>query len=282
MPLDLEWSARARCDQAEMELRTLKTKEAAATAAPFLKGPLTRSRYHALGLYYHGFASFLQGQHQAAGRSLSQLAPFADPVFGTHARYLLARTHHQGDELAEAATNYQGVLTDHEKNKKNAQVLLQSGKVNNDPEERTRLEALLRGPAPDYVGRSAFYLGVIQYQGGKFAEALGRFAEFPKQYPGSSLLPEAQLRQGFCLVQTKDFVNAIKTLQPLADKEPRLADQILLWIGKAQVGLAEAAKPQDRDGALRTALATFQSAAQKAQQTGRVRPGGQAAAAAKS
>lgn len=266
LPLDLEWSARARCDQAEMQLRTLKPKEAAVTAALFLKGPLTGSRYRGLGLYYHGFAHFLLGEYRAAGRSLSQLAPFTDPIFGTHARYLLARAHHQSDELAEAATHYESVLTDYEKNKKDAQAILQSGKVNNDPEERARLETLLRGPAPDHVGRSAFYLGVLQYQGGKFAEAQARFTAFVQQNPRSPLLPEAQLRQGFCLVQTKDFANALKVLQPLADKEPRLADQALLWIGKAQVGQAEAGKPQEKDGLLRTAIDTFRRAAEKAQQ----------------
>src|SRR6266851_6235531 len=34
---DLEWSAHARCDQAEMLLRTLKPKEALAISAPFVK-----------------------------------------------------------------------------------------------------------------------------------------------------------------------------------------------------------------------------------------------------
>src|SRR5438309_420606 len=59
-PTDLEWAARARCDQAEMLLRLNKPKEAQAAAAPFTKElSLAKSRYHALGLYYHGFASYL-------------------------------------------------------------------------------------------------------------------------------------------------------------------------------------------------------------------------------
>ncbi|HEX5273296.1 MAG TPA: hypothetical protein VFW33_22520, partial [Gemmataceae bacterium] len=60
LPVDLEWAARARCDQAEMLLRTRRTKEAHATAAPFVKDDLLKkSRYRTLGLYYHGTASFL-------------------------------------------------------------------------------------------------------------------------------------------------------------------------------------------------------------------------------
>src|SRR5262249_42946198 len=125
MPLELEWAARAYCDQAEMQLRLLKTKEAQAVTAPFLKGSsLTKSRYRPQALYYHGFACSLQGENLNAGRALSLLTPFADPVFGTHARYLLARTHHLADEQAEARTHYEAVLADHENQKKAAIELL--------------------------------------------------------------------------------------------------------------------------------------------------------------
>src|SRR6516162_9912756 len=86
LPTELEWSARSLCDQAEMQLRNLKTKEAQAIVAPFVtKGsPLIVSRYRPLGLYYHGFACFLLNDYQNAGRSLSLLTPFSDPLFGTH------------------------------------------------------------------------------------------------------------------------------------------------------------------------------------------------------
>ena len=41
-------------------------------------------------VYYHGFAGFALKDRPAAAKSLDRLAPFADPVFGTHARYLRA------------------------------------------------------------------------------------------------------------------------------------------------------------------------------------------------
>lgn len=79
---ETEWAARARCDLAEMQVRMGKTKEAQATAAPFQSDKLlVKSRYRRLGLYYHGFASFLLKDNLASGRSLSQLAPFSDAVF---------------------------------------------------------------------------------------------------------------------------------------------------------------------------------------------------------
>src|SRR5262249_22252008 len=158
LPVELEWAARARCDLAEMQLRTLKTKDAQATAAPFVKDAvLLKSRYRPQGLYYHGFASLLLGEHQNAGKSLSITGVTADPVFGTHARYLLARVHHAENERAEAAADYDAVIAEFAKQKQEAPVLLrQPEKFKNDPEEKARLEALANGPPPDHVARSTF------------------------------------------------------------------------------------------------------------------------------
>lgn len=269
---NLEWSARARCDQAEMELRVLKVKEARATTAGFMKDPvLVKSRYRDLGRYYHGFACFLLKDYPATEKTLSLLAPFADPLHGTHARYLLARTHHAADERAEAQTHYDGVLADFAKHQKDAVVLLQNpAKWQNDPAEKARLEELLKGPTPDHVQRARFYLGVLLYEGGKFGDARDRLVEFIKLDPKSPLRGEAELRIGFCHVQLKDFAEAIKLLTPLVDREKQLADQALLWLGKAQVGTAP--DPQTNlagyQKTLNAALAAYRQAAERAQQAG--------------
>jgi TolA-binding protein len=267
LPPDQEWLARSVCDQAEMQLRTNKIKEAQASAEPFLKDPLAKSRYQGLGLYYHGFASFLLRDYQMAGRSLNQPGALADPVVGIHARYLLARTYHLGDERNKAALHYEGVLTDYDKQKQAAaQALQRPDQFKNDLEEKARLEALVKNPPPDYVGRAAFGLGVLLYEGGRFADALTRFTQFAQQHPTSSLLSDDLLRQGFCLVQLKQYAEAVKILQPLADKEPRLADQALLWLGKAQVGATDPANAAAYDQALKVGLDTFRRAADRAQQ----------------
>jgi TolA-binding protein len=268
LPIDLEWAARARCDQAEMQLRGRKTKEAQATAAPFVKDePLKKSRYRTLGLYYHGTASFLLKEYQTAGRSLNVTAVLDDPVFGTHARYLVARIHHVNDEGAEAAAGYEAVLADYAKQKSAAnEALKQPDKFKNDPEERARLEALARGPAPDHVNRATLYLGELLYESGKYADAQARFGAFAQANPNMPLTAEANLRIGFCQVQQRQFPEAIRTLQPLADKEARLADQALLWIAKAQAGAVDPAKPwQEQENALKGAVETFRRAAEKAQ-----------------
>jgi TolA-binding protein len=269
LPIDLEWAARARCDQAEMQLRTLKTKEARQTATPFTdkKSPLAKSRYRNLGLYYHGFACFLLKDHLNAGKSLNRAPLFADPVFGTHVRYLMARLHHQEGERAEAATQYEAAIADYIKQKQAAiEALKQPDRFKNDPDEKARLTLLANGPMPDHIARSTFHLGELRYEAGQFADALNRFQDFAKQFPSSPLTPEALLRQGFCQVQLKQFADAIKTLQPLAGKEARLADQCLLWTAKAQVGTADPANPQAYAQALKTAIDTFRQAADKAQQ----------------
>lgn len=267
-PDGAEWAARARCDQAEMLLRTLKAKEAQAATAPFLNdAALEKSRYRLLGLYYHGYASFLLKDYPTAGRSLMRTALLADPVFGTHARYLVGRIHHQNDERTEAAAAYEAVLADHAKHRQAAvEALKRPDQLRNDPEEKQRLEALAQGKPPEHVQRATFYLAVLLYEAGRFADARERFASFAQQSAGSPLAADAQLRLGFCLVQLRQSADALKTLQPLAEREPRLADQALLWMARAQVGAADPAKPQEHDPALRTAIDTLRRAADRAQQ----------------
>src|SRR5262249_51111713 len=156
LPTDLEWACRARCDQAEMLVRLQRPKEAQTVVAGFVADKVqAKSRYRGLGLYYHGFASFLLKDYQAAGRSLSLLAPFADPVFGTHARYLLARVHHQDGERQEALAAYEGVVADYAKQKQAAlEALRLPERFKDDPEEKARLEALVRDAPPDHVARA--------------------------------------------------------------------------------------------------------------------------------
>jgi TolA-binding protein len=272
-PMEVEWAARARCDYAEMLLRLHKAKEARAEIEPLLSDEaLQKSRYRGLALYYHGFACFLLKDQLAAGRSLNLLTPFTDPVFGTHARYLLARVHHAGGERQEAQAHYEGVLADHDKQKQAAvEALKQPDRFKNEPQEKARLERLARGPAPDRVVRATFFLGVMQYEDGKFAEAMARLNAFRRSHAergneGTPLANEAQLRIGFCQVQLKQYAEAEKTLQPLADKEPRLADQALLWIAKAQAGAADPANRPAYLQALKTSLDTLRKAADRANQ----------------
>src|SRR5262249_47180475 len=104
----LQWAARARCDQAEMQLRLQKAKEARETTAPFAddKSSLAKSRYRNVGLYYHGFACFLLKDHLQAGKWLNHAELLEDPVFGTHVRYLVGRIHQASGENAEATVQY--------------------------------------------------------------------------------------------------------------------------------------------------------------------------------
>ncbi len=273
-PADADWAARARCDQAEMLLRLDKPKEAAAVVGAFLTDPaLLQSRYRGLALYDVGFAAFAQKDYPGAVRALAQLAPFQDPDLGPHARFLLARNHHLAGERPEAAVQYDAVLDGYEAQKKAAEKALQNGEaLNNNPEERVRLEALRTTP-PDYVVRAAFYRGVVLCEEGQFAEALDRFNAFRQKYPKSPLNPEAQVRQGLCLVQLKQFAPAIAALQPLVD-HPQLADQALWRLGLAQLGAAgEDPDPKNREAKAKPAIDTLKRAVDRAgQAAGRNEP----------
>ncbi len=265
---DAEWAARARCDQAEMELRVGKNKEARATAEPFAKDAAFGGKSRPLGLYYHGVASFLLNDYPAAGKSLSLLAPFEQP-FGPHARYLRGRVHAAAGERAEAAAAFDAVIGGYEKQKKDAQTALQQpDRFKNDPWEKARLEALVKNPAPDYVAGSNFYGACLGYEAGKFGEALGKFQAFVKDNPASPLKDDAQLRAGFCLVQTKQNDEALKALAPLAN-HPKLADQALYWLGKAHAGRAATAdpkNPQQQTQMLNEAVGALRQAGDRANQ----------------
>ena len=269
-PVEFDWAARSRCDQAEMELRLGKYKEARATAEPFVKDEkLAKLTYAKHGLYLHGFAAFQLQDYLVAGRSLAQLAPFDEPHFGLHARYLLGRVYQVTDQKAEAGQAFEAVVAGYEQQKKDAQAALQRPDLlAKNPAERARLDALVKNPPPDYVAGSFFFSACLGYEAGKFGEALGKFQDFIKAFAQSPLVPEAQLRIGFCQVQMKMFPEAVATLQPMLDKQPRLADQIQFWLGKAQAGVASAItdpqKAADRDNGLKNAINTLKGAADKA------------------
>lgn len=256
-----EWVARCKCDQAEALLRLNKHKEAQDAVAAFVAGkaPLAKSKSRGQGLYYHGLASFLLKDNLTAGKSLTQLAPFADPVFGSHAQYVLGRIHHLEQERPEAAAAYEGSLNGHAAAKKAAQEALKNpGQFQNNPDEKARLEAVVR-EVPEHVGRAQFFLGVLQYEDGRFGDAQGRFAEFAKAFPASPLVGDALLRQGFCLVQLKNLPEATRVLNDVAAKHANLQDQAWYWLGKAQ------AQPGD-PAALKAGVETLRKAADRAQQ----------------
>jgi len=274
-PPDLDWAARSRCDQAEAELRVGRFKEAKATTEPFTKdGPWAKSKYVKLGLYYHGFAAVLTQDYIVAGRALSQLAPFDDPHTGLHARYLMGRAFHATESKAEAAQAFDGVVAGYEQQKKDAAEALK--KPVKDAAEKARLEALVRNPPPDHVAASVFQGACLGAEAGKFAEALGKFQAFMKAFPQAPQVPEAHLRVGYCQVQLKAYPDALATLQPLVEKQPKLADQILFWIGKAQAGVAAAItdpmKAADRDNGLKAAITTLRTATDRANQLAQADP----------
>jgi cellulose synthase operon protein C len=265
--IEREWLARSLCDQAEMELRLNKAKEAQQSATPFARDPaFARSRYLRLGLYYHGYASFLVNDFPSAARALNRQDVQTDIVFGSHARYLMGRVHQHDGELAEAGLQYQAVLDQYAREKLAAQEALKKpDQFKNNPEERLRLEQLIKSP-PDHVTSAAFAAATLHYEAGRFAEALARFTDFSKLHPDSPRTAEAVLHAAFCQVQLKQYQDAINALGPLAQKQAALADQALLWLGKAQALNFDPNNLQARTNALNAAISTLKQAADRAGQ----------------
>lgn len=238
-----EWSVRARCDQSDCLIRLSRFKEAAAIIGPILSDPVAqKSQYHPLALYYGGYAEFGLGNYAAAGKLLAQLAPFDQPEFGTHARYLLARTHQLLGERPEAQANYQAVITAFASTK----------------------------DAPPYVANAQFCLGQLLADDGKYEEAFPHFMALVRQNGNSPLAAEGRLRAGICAVRTKRFADATALLMPLSENSA-LADQALRWLSKVPLELLEAnatpnrpVTPAMREEALTASAATLRKAVAKA------------------
>ncbi len=264
VPADAEWSARARCDQVEMLLRLDKAKEAHDIAASLVSdATLLKSRFRPLALYHLGYSSFVLRDYLAAGRALSQLAPFQQD-FGLHARYLLARTHHLSNERPEAALQYKAVLTAYDDQKKAADLALKNpDSLKDKPEQRAIFEGLVRNPAPDYVVRAYFYNTVLLYEENKINDAADQLVIFVQQNQKSPLLQEAQLRLGLCQVQLGKYQDALNTLTPLRE-HPEFGDQAMWWHARARLGIADQNNPDQVAQASREAIDEMKKAADKA------------------
>ena len=263
---------RAKADQAEMLLRMNQPKQAQEALAKFeTDAAWQKSPSAALTRYHLSHAAFLQRDFLVAGRNLAALAPFANPVWGNHARYLMARVFHLTGDRASAAPLYAAVVQSHRDAKKLAEeTLKRPDLLKNAPWERHRLEQLARATPPDYVMSAELQSAALLYEAGKFAEALAALTEFDKTYPQSKYKAEAQLRTAICHVQLKDAKAARAILNALKDKNPPLQDQILFWSAKAILADPpfDEKNPQVLDAAHKEAVALFRAAIDANQRMG--------------
>jgi tetratricopeptide (TPR) repeat protein len=264
LPADYPWAVRSKLDLVEMQLRLGKQKEAAAHLEKLSADPLLkRTRYKPLTAYYTGYAQYEAGEWLAAAKTLSQLAPFDDPAFGTHARYMLGRAHHLLNDHVAAAGHYEAILKSYDDQLSLAKQVAANGELlKGEPAERARLLLLGQTPPPEYVARSWFYAGVLAYEQEKFADALDRFTKFAERFKLSPLLAEASFRKGMSQVRLKMHQEAVASLTPVQD-DPQLGDQARWWLGRAYVGLA-AANPAAMQGNLNNATAQLKTAADRA------------------
>ena len=271
---EAEWAARARCDYCEMLLRLKQFPQARAAAQEVLSNALTaKSRCRQLALYHLGYAHFASKEYLQAGRALSQLAPF-NQDFGIHARYLLGRTHHLAGERPEASAQYRAVLAGYDAKKKDAAEALKRPQALK-PRQIAELTSLVKSPPPDYLVRTSFYIAQLLTEEGKSGQAAQAFTELIKNHPKSPLVPEAQLRLGYCQLQSKNYPEAIKVLHPLCP-HAELGDRAMWWTARAQVAAADPAKAQPYTAALTAAINTLLQAANKAAQKAKADPAAKA------
>ena len=267
LPADYEWAARARCDIADVLIRIGKAREAMVIAQPFLKDAiLTRSQSRDTGRYLHGLAAFVAGDFMTAARSLAQLAPFKQPEFGIHARYLLARIHHMAEERPEAAALYLSVMADHEADFRAARhVVNDANALRDNPRERSRLESLARNAYPEHYMRAWFYYASLLLEQDKPAAAAELFVRLTLQSIEPPLLAEATLRLGMCYVKTKQYSDAIRMLTSFQD-DAALEYEVRWIMGRAMARNFDPNNAQQKKDALAAAIVQLATAAQKAGQ----------------
>lgn len=235
-----EDSFRAPCDQAAAHLSASRNKEAAALLEPLVRDPaLVKSPNKDRVCYYLGCAAFALENDVLAGRALSRLAPFEAPPYAAHARYLLGRIHHRAGEYTEAQAQYEAVPGTYDKIVAAAKQALQNAAAFKDlPAEKARLEALVKGPPPEFVSEAIFHSGVVLYELKLFADALQRFTLFSQKDRRPAWLEEARLRLGICQVRLAQNAEALKTLLPLQD-HAKLARPVRWWMARAILAMPE-------------------------------------------
>jgi TolA-binding protein len=204
-------------------------------------------------LYEFGVASLLAKDLLGAGRAFSQLGPFEQPGFGTHARYLLGRACQLQDERPEAVNQFEAVVLTYEGPRARGIEALAQPPA--DPVEKARLEAVVKEPPAEPVARAALQLGVLYYEAGRFADARARFADFSAWRPTAPPATDARLYSAMAAVQLRQFAEAEAILTPLAQEDQ--AGSALLWLGRAQAGGADPDDPDAAAAALTRAAATL-------------------------
>jgi TolA-binding protein len=254
LPAEWEWVAKARCDQADALLRAGQFKQAATAASAVLEDEkLKRSRYVPQAEYDLGYASFALKDYATAVRSLSMLAPFDQGEIGVHAQYLLARTHHLAGERPEAMVGYEAMINSWQARVNEAQAKLADATT--PAAEKARLEAFVKGPAPDYAARAMFYWGVVLEEFGKADDAMTKYMEAVRLGPGSAVAGEARIRAARSAVQVRKFKEALEMVTPLT-ADPKYGAEALRYVAKGEYGLGTVPVPKGKgDAAIMNAVA---------------------------
>jgi len=235
LPAPLESSIRARADEAETLLAAGKPKDAAAVAEGLAKErALARSRWRETAWYVVGCAAYAADDAVSAARGLVRLAPFEQPLFGTHARYLLARIHHLAGDSTEALEHYAAIPDAFVRHALAAKKSLTADGIRDNPLERWRIESVVNGPAPEYVGDALYSAAMIYAERRQFAEAVDRLTKLGQQHPRHPREFPARILLGACLVQAGRHAEAVRSLQPLAP-HAEFGAQARSWLAKAIV-----------------------------------------------
>ena len=225
-----------------------KMKEARATAEPFVKDAnFAKSKFRPLGLYYHGFACFLLNDIPAAAQVAestravrSAVRPARPLPDGPRSMPHRTRTPRPPPRSTPSSPSY-------EEQKKPAVEALQAARpVQERPVGEVAARGACEGPGAGLRRGRGVLRRVPELRGRQVRRGA---AEVPGVRQGVRRVA-AEGRRVRCgpasaSCRRSSSTRPLKTLQPLA-AHPKLGDQAMYWLGKAQARQAAATDPEQR------------------------------------
>lgn len=162
-----------------------------------------------LATYRVGESSYFLGDSKMAVTQLSAfVSRYPNDKLAPWGRQYLGESLYATGKFADATVAFEEVVKSPPNDTLKSDAMFglarSAEKLNKKAEARkyyTEVAATRTRRAPDAL----FSLGALDYAAGNYTEALAAFEKFEQQFPGSPLLPTAELNAGFAAYQLKDF-----------------------------------------------------------------------------
>lgn len=195
-------------------------------------------------LYRLGEASYTLGDYEQAERDLvAFLDRYADHELGEWALPYLADAELRLDKPDQAAKHFQLAIEKYPSGALATESRFGLARayeaLNKTDEAISRYRELSDGNSAR-AAPALLRVATLLYDAGKYAEAAKEFHTLIKRFPGSPLVPAAQLNAGFAFYRSGGFQEAVEHLEAAAN-DPKQAAVATHWVGMARKSLGDSA-----------------------------------------